>query len=181
MIGSRGQQCSSVPRREAPPSWKFHMGSKGQQWSVLKLLQGAVIAVTMLVIIWGVVDTVWSNTPDADTYTVSCEILSSAYAAAGTGHSFTRQGLLKDQTFESDALVKCAGLPTGRMDVKMYCENSYCLYNGRPVTDTHSCSRPPNGCSELEFISGENIDICAKCSDYRHCDIWYGNKNCEPR
>ncbi|MCK4327703.1 MAG: hypothetical protein KAW41_04470 [Candidatus Diapherotrites archaeon] len=151
------------------------IGSRGQQWEVMKLLQGGVIAVLMLIVVYGVVSSVRGQTPRSDVYSVSCEILGSAYAARGTGERFVREALLVEQEIFSEALVQCSGLPSGT-SVKMMCKHAFCLHDGEPLNRGSDC-RLHSPCSSMEFVAGDTINVCAVC-DEGECRIWFGESEC---
>lgn len=157
----------------------FVLGSRGQQWAVMKLLQAGVIAVVMLTIVWGVVQHAKDQTPQSDIYSVTCEMLGDAYAARDTGEHFTREALLVEQELNSIALIQCSGLPSG-VRLKLLCEQSFCLYEGKPLDRSNNC-REHSPCTSMEFVSGQTTDICAICYEDGPtdvCDIWFGESTC---
>jgi len=152
-------------------------GSRGQSYAVLKILQGAVLALVMLSIIYGVIHFAEDRRPSSDIYSVSCELLSSAYAARGTGEHFTRQALLVEQGISSSALVQCSGLPAGTT-LNLLCKKPFCIHNDEQVSDTGECSPNSHACFSMEFVAGSMIPICATCTNNGACNLWFGEKEC---
>lgn len=147
------------------------IGSRGQQFTVLQLLQGAVIAMAMLLIVYGVVQYTKDQAPTSDVYSVTCEVLSSAFAARGTGEHFNREAMLTSQEVSATSLVQCSGLPIGTT-VGMHCTKPFCLVAGEPA----DCGQH-TPCPEIEFAAGQTIPVCAIC-DEDECRVWFGEKEC---
>ena len=151
------------------------IGSKGQQWEVMKLLQGGVIAMLMFVVVYGVITSVQGQIPQSDVYSVTCELLGSAYAAGGTGEYFVREALLVEQGFDTDALVQCSGLPSG-ITLNLFCSKAYCLYDGEPLNRGSKC-RLHSPCSQMDLVAGKTINVCSSC-DIDECRVWFGESEC---
>ena len=154
---------------------RLSIGSKGQQWEVMKLLQGGVIAVMMLIIVYGVVSSVKDRAPQSDVYTVTCEMLGSAYAARGTGEWFVREALLVEQEIGAQALIQCSGLPTGA-ELNLFCQKAFCIHDEEPLNRGSDC-RLHSPCTEMGFVAGETIPVCAICDD-DECRVWFGEDEC---
>jgi len=155
------------------------LNQKGQQYTVFKLLQGAILAMMMLTIIYGIVNSVSEQVPESSPFSISMEILGSAYQAAGTGVYFTRDSLLLDQEFEATALKVAAGLPRGRTPtVSFVCRKPFCIYDDKPLTGQGDCSSFQSACSDMAFISGDKIPICAICTSYDKCYVVFGEREC---
>lgn len=152
---------------------------KGQYYTVFKLLQGAIIASVMLIIVYGVIQSLHGQVPSSDPFSISAELLSSAYAAAGTEKSFTKQALLIEQSFEADALRAKAGLPSDT-DVGFVCTEPYCIDQTSylPVTESYTCQSMYESCSAIGFEPGDKIWICAKCVDTTKCYVYFGEREC---
>jgi len=152
---------------------------KGQYYTVFKLLQGAIIASVMLLIVYGVIQSLHGQVPSSDPFTISAELLSSAYAAAGTGKYFTKQALLVEQSFEAESVRAKAGLPSDT-EVKFVCKKPYCIdqFEMVPVTEAGSCQSIHDACTAIGFEAGDKIWICAKCVDTRRCYVFFGEKEC---
>jgi hypothetical protein len=151
--------------------------NRGQAFSVFQLLIGAVVAVAFFAIVWGVIQYTQQVTPGSDPFRVSCELVQSAFAAAGTGQGFTRYAQLKESDLTSQALAGCAGLPEGTR-LLLYCDQDFCEHDGRSVKETGECATLGQGCTSMAFRQGENLDICAKCSGFSDCLVWFGEKQC---
>ncbi len=149
---------------------------RGQSYAVLKLLQGAVIAVVMLTIVYGVIKFVEDRRPSSDIYSVSCELLGSAYAARGTGEHFSRQALLVEQEVSSSSLIQCSGLPAGTT-LNLLCNKAFCIHNDEQVTDTGDCTLH-SPCFSMRFVAGNMVPICASCSTDGFCNLWFGESEC---
>jgi len=179
MIGSRGQQRLGGNPRFPPKPWGSsplpRFGSRGQQWTAMQMLQGGVLAMVMLVIVWGVVQSAKDQTPKADVYSVTCEILGSAFAARDTGQHFTREALLVEQEIFANSLLQCSGLPMGT-PVKLFCQQAYCLKDGESLDRTNDC-RQHSPCSEMALAAGETADVCTVCKD-GECQVWFGETAC---
>ena len=155
---------------------------KGQQYTVFQLLQAAVIAVVLLGIAYGIVTTIQEQTPGSDVLSVSCELLGSAYAAAGTGEFFVRTAKLNAQFFDSDALNTCAGLPEDTR-TRIYCNSAFCVLDGEPVTETGFCNYEvgrKDACDEIEVLAGAEISVCIAClaTDPIECGVFLDEDNC---
>ena len=152
------------------------VGSRGQSYAVLKILQGAVLAVVMLTIVYGIIHFAEDRRPSSDIYSVSCELLSSAYAARGTGEHFTRQALLVEQEVSSSSLVQCSGLPAGTT-LNLLCKRAFCIHSDEQVTETGECGlyQP---CFSMRFVAGDMVPVCATCTNDGECNIWFGEKEC---
>lgn len=150
------------------------MNEKGQSFSVFKILQGAIVAMMMLGIIYGVINTLRQEQPGSDLFTVTTELLSSAYAARGTGQTFTREANLEQQSFSTEAVKNHAGVG---VKVVFYCDKPYCL---EPGTDEYNdgCeySEGGQGCKEIGFKSGAQIPICVTCPS--ECQVFFGEHEC---
>lgn len=157
---------------------KVRIGTKGQQWTVMQLLQAGVISMTMLIIVWGVVDSTREQIPPSHVYAVTCETMSSAYAAAQTGESFVKEALLVQQEIDASALEYCGGLPSDT-HVNLFCRRAYCF---DPKTgdslDVVSKCRKNSPCSEMGFYAGETIKICINCPNLELCEVWFGETEC---
>jgi len=153
----------------------LRIGSRGQQWTVMQMLQGGVLAMVMLVIVWGVVQSVKDQTPKSDIYSVTCEILGSAFAARGTGEYFNREALLVEQEIFADSLIQCSGLPQGT-PLKLFCKQAYCLKDGESLDRANDC-RQHSPCSEMAFAAGETAHVCTVCDD-DECRVWFGETEC---
>ncbi|MBN3037560.1 MAG: hypothetical protein JW834_03885 [Candidatus Diapherotrites archaeon] len=154
------------------------LGSRGQQYTVFQLLQGAILAAVMLTIVWAVVSSVHGQIPTSDVYSVSCELLGSAFSAAGTGTYFTREALLVEQDFGADALAQCAGLPSAGVTVGLVCERPYCFYDGEPLDEGGECSSYTRWCDGMGFVSGDRIDVCTICPEWDKCFVVFGADEC---
>ena len=152
------------------------IGSRGQSYAALKLLQGGVLAMVMLVIVYGVIHFAEDRRPSSDVYSVSCEILSSAYAARGTNEYFTRDAMLVEQEVDASALMHCSGLPAGTT-VNMICKRPFCIHDEEPVTDSGDCTlyQP---CFSMGFVSGNLVPVCATCTNDGACNVWFGESEC---
>ena len=172
-----------ISSRSKPPGllrrlFQFRIGTRGQQWSVLKLLQGGVLAVVMMTIVWGVVQTTREQIPPSHVYSVTCETLSSAYAAAQTPESFVVEALLVPMEFEAESLAQCAGLPS-YTSVNLHCRKAYCYdpKTGDSLDATSKC-RKNSPCSEMGFYEGQTIKICMNCPNLELCEVWFGETEC---
>lgn len=155
------------------------LNQKGQQYSVFKLLQGGILSMMMLMIVYGIVTSVSEQVPESSPFSISQEILSSAYQAAGTDVYFTRESLLVEQEFEAESLKIAAGLPRGRTPtVGLICRKAFCEYDGEPLTGQGDCSSFQNACNSMKFISGDNTPICAICTSYDKCYVVFGEREC---
>lgn len=151
-------------------------GSRGQSYAVLKLLQGGVLAVVMLTIVYGVIQFAEDRRPSSDVYSVGCELLGSAYAARGTGEHFTRDALLVEEGITSHSMVQCSGLPAGTT-VNLICEKPFCIHHDEQVDTTGECTlyQP---CFSMDFVAGSMIPVCAKCTNDGACNLWFGESEC---
>ena len=73
------------------------MNKRGQSYEVFKLLQGALIALVFLGIVYGIITMAQSYFTGSDPFSVSATLLSSAYAAPG--QQFNGEAILKQQDF----------------------------------------------------------------------------------
>lgn len=144
----------------------------------MELLIGAVFAIGLLTVIYGVVTSVSEYQPGSDVVSVSGELLASAYSAAGSGEFFHRTAKLQAQLFDTDSLKAVSGLPA-KTPLEIHCEKSFCLVDGVPVTDTMDCSMS-SGCDAVELVSGAEVDLCAACSGTPiSCHLAIGERSCE--
>ena len=152
--------------------------NKGQAFTAMKLVQGAIIALVLLGIVYGALNLVKQYEPGSDVLTISADLLSSAYEAAGTGQSFTRKAKLKQQVITSAAIKSKAGLTDPDLNVYIQCK----LPVGTVITG--SGERPcdevckGNTCKSLILKSGAQIDVCAYCRDVSACYIVLGSNSC---
>ncbi|MFC2174414.1 hypothetical protein ACFLQ2_00905 [archaeon] len=142
----------------------------------MKLLQGGVIAVVMLMVVYGVVQSVREQAPAASVFFVTSELLSSAYAGRETGVNFVREAILEEEEFSSEALVFKSGLPSN-VDVFMHCRHPYCLEGEVPVTVLGKCGLVTSRCTTMGFAPGESIDVCVVCEENK-CHAWFGETVC---
>ncbi len=150
------------------------MDKKGQAFSVFKILQGAIVAAMMLGIIYGVINTVRQEQPGSDLFTVTTELLSSAYAARGTGQTYTREANLEQQSFTTGAVKNHAGIG---VDVHFYCDKPYCLEPGSDdYNDKCEYREGGRGCKEISFRAGAQIPICVTCP--ADCQVFFGEHVC---
>lgn len=143
---------------------------KGQHFAVLKLLQGAVFATLFLVLVWGALSWMKSQSPGTDVATVATDVLKSAYSARGEDStSFARSAWLKGQFFTADGLAMRAALPESAV-VKIVCEQGYCV--------------PPTPCSGSDSITlekGDKVSVCASCEidvGVETCRVYIGETVC---
>ncbi|GEM_PF-3639640 len=149
---------------------------KGQAFTAMKLVQGAIIALVLLAIVYGVVSTIKSREPGSDVLSVSADLLASAYAAAGTGQSFSRKAKLKAQFITSDAIKEKAGIDDPNLVVNIRCEIpvGYELKNGRKV----DCQTHTDVSYDSLFLKeGTEIDVCVTCKS-NECYIYLGTSKC---
>ncbi len=157
---------------------------KGQQFSVFKLLIGAVFALALMGITYGVVTGISDYQPGSDVLTVSGELLSSAYSATGTDVFFHRTATLQGQFFDTESLHAKSGVPL-KATIEIHCNEAYCLTNGEPVSETKDCNY--NGCvrackdGAIELVPGAEVDLCAECVGSPPnvvCHLFIGSDNC---
>lgn len=150
---------------------------KGQAFAAMKLVQGAVIALVLLGIVYGVVSTLRSREPGSDVLTISADLLASAYAAAGTGQSFSRKAKLKGQFVTGDSIKQKAGIDDPGLNVKFHCDIpvGYTLNRGRKSDcETYKDKTYP----ELFLKEGSTIDVCVSCQSTTQCTIYLGARTC---
>ncbi len=152
------------------------IGSKGQQWEVMKLLQGGVIAVLIFSVVFAVVSYTKGQTPQADVYSVSCEIIGDAFAARDTKQYFVREAMLVEQEVDSLALIHCSGLPSSGVTLNLHCVQGFCVYDGKHLDGRNDCD-VGRGCNHMSFVEGATISVCAICEDDA-CSLWFGENEC---
>ena len=164
------------------------IGSKGQAYAAMKLLQGGVIALVLLGIIYGALQMVKEYEPGSDILTVSGELLASAYSAAGTGRRFTRQAKVKSEFITSESIKQKAGIDDPSLTLNMYCRIPIAKYTddaGRSGECTDFCGwdsqSGPYGqgpCDKLMIEQGSMIDVCVYCPGFNKCQVVLGTKDC---
>lgn len=156
---------------------------KGQQFSVFKLLIGAVFALGLLSITFNVVTSISDYQPGSDVLTVSGELLASAYSATGTGVFFHRTAKLQGQFFDTESLHAVSGLP-GKAAIEIHCNDAYCLVDGEPVSQTKDCNYKIGRvrvCDYIELVPGAEVDLCVECVNTPPnvvCHLYIGSDNC---
>lgn len=147
------------------------MDDRGQASTVFKLLQGGVIAMVMLGIIFGIINTLRQQQPGSGLVSVSKELLSSAYSARGTGEAFTRKANLEDKYLTAEGLEKASGIG---WEVFFFCDKRYCV---KEEEDERKDCSFDDGCKNLRFKKGAQITVCAIC-EKQECQLFFGEKNC---
>ena len=145
---------------------------RGQAYTAFKLLQGAMIAIIFIGIVYGILAMVQSYFFESDPFTISSRLLSSAYAAAKQGkpEQFTGEAKLKEEDFSPNSLKNKAGVPK-TVNVVLECD--------LPISDT--CKPGVRVSSQNKLIHFEGsykIGVCAMCSTTKSCNIVYGSGAC---
>ena len=137
------------------------LNSRGQGFAVFEMLQGAVIAIVMLGLVYGVILMVQGRFVSSDPLTIGSKMLSSAYASAGTSSAIFRgKAHLADQEFTVNSLLRKAGVPDGTA-IKVVCKGSYC---DSPGVFT-------SGDNLVSFHGEDNIEVCAVCANLGSCVV----------
>ena len=151
---------------------RFMLGRKGQAYDAMKFLQGGVIAVVLLGIIYGGIQLVKDYEPGSDVEHVTAGLLSSAYSAAGTGVSFTRRGRLVQEIITNEGLKSLAGIDNPNLNIYFHCV----LPVGTGLN--HKSCDSNNGVSGVQLKEGTTIPICVVCGSLKRCDVYLGKDKC---
>jgi hypothetical protein len=138
------------------------MNEKGQEYAVFKLLQGAILAVLVLGIVYALLIVVYEEFYIVGPFRITIEILGDAYSAGGTGHMFSRQARTVDEEFDGKAVEERTALP---VSVELECGSSI----------SGVCES--GGGNTVKFKKGSQIWVCACCST-TDCTVTYAN-DCE--
>ncbi len=154
------------------------VGNRGQAYDALKLMQGAIVAVVLLGMIYGALQLVKSYEPGSDVLSISASLLSSAYAAAGTGQSFSRKAKLTPQFITGEAVKQKAGIDDPDLNVYFQCK-----YPVGTVPKGGGGEQPctyckGNSCQEITIKEGTEIDVCVYCEDIFDCYVVLGTNEC---
>ncbi len=146
-------------------------GNKGQAYDAMKFLQGGVIAVVLLGIVYGGLQIVRQYEPGADVAHVAAGLLSSAYSAAGTGVGFSGKARLKPMQLTGEGIKALAGIDNDNLHVNFRCSQPVGTYKGEV------CSRNVDY-KEVQLSRGGVIYICVICSSASDCVIYLGSSSC---
>ncbi len=154
------------------------MNARGQAFTAMKLVQGAIIALVLLGIVYGALNLVKQYEPGSDVLTISADLLSSAYEAAGTGQSFTRDAKLRAQFLTGKAIKEKAGIDDPSLVIVFQCALPVGTYGGKDCTD--ECKYGGSeGCDSLMLKSGSTIPVCVYCSSQSpKCFVVLGARSC---
>ncbi len=162
------------------------LGKKGQAFTAMKLVQGAIIALVLLGIVYGALNLVKQYEPGSDVLTISADLLSSAYEAAGTGQSFSRKAKLKQQFLTGESVKERAGIDDPNLHVYFLCAYPVGTVNGESCSDVceyrgTTSGASISGCPNIMLKQGSEIDVCVYCDSYGEetdCYVVLGAKEC---
>ncbi len=148
------------------------LGSRGQAFDAMKFLQGAIIAVVLLGIVYGALQMVKQYEPGSDVLTISADLLASAYSAAGTGISFTREAKLKPMQIDGDSVKEKAGIDDNNLKVEFCCDQPVAKEAIEGTCGKTRCVR------SITLEKGATIPICVVCDNLEQCYIHLGARDC---